>query len=43
MVAFHESGADVEVVDIATGDVTILDASDQEPAWYGNDTLIVDD
>ena len=43
MVAYHESSANVEVVDIATGDVTILDASSEEPAWYGNDTLIVDD
>ena len=33
----------VEVVDIATGAVTTLDASSEEPAWYGNDTLIVDD
>jgi len=41
MVAYHESSA-IGVVDIATRDVSILDASSEEPAWYGNDTLIVD-
>lgn len=39
----YGNGGDVEIVDIATGDVTTLDApSEPEPAWYGNDTLIVD-
>jgi Tol biopolymer transport system component len=42
MIAFGAS-TKVAVVDIATGDVTELDASSAaEPAWYGNDTLIVD-
>lgn len=31
-----------EIVDIATGEVTSFDVFSEEPAWYGNDTLIVD-
>lgn len=42
MVAYRESGLDVGIVNIATGEFTILNASSEEPAWYGNDTLIVD-
>ena len=43
MVAYGSCCPYVEVVDIATGAVTTLDASSEEPAWYGNDKLIVDD
>ncbi|HYJ61200.1 MAG TPA: hypothetical protein VE032_07030 [Actinomycetota bacterium] len=41
-VAYGNAG-DVEIVDVASGEVTSLDASGDGPAWYGNDTLIVDD
>jgi len=42
MVAYTNDG-EVEIVDVASGEVTTLDASttDEEVAWYGNDTLIV--
>src|SRR3954453_4995751 len=43
MVAYRESGLDVGIVNIATGEFTILNASSEEPAWYGNDTLTDDD
>jgi Tol biopolymer transport system component len=36
----HDTKA--EWIDIATGEVTTTDEFSEEPAWYGNDTLIVD-
>jgi Tol biopolymer transport system component len=40
-VAYGHDG-EVEIVDIATGEVTAFDEFADEPAWYGNDMLIVD-
>jgi Tol biopolymer transport system component len=42
MVAYGNEGR-AEIVEIATGDVTPIDALSEAPAWDGNDTLIVDD
>lgn len=37
----NESSREIEVVDIATREVTTTDASGEEPAWYDDGTLIV--
>jgi len=42
MVAYGNEGT-AEIVEIATGDVTALNALSEAPAWDGNSTLIVDD
>jgi Tol biopolymer transport system component len=41
-VAYSNAGM-AEIVDIATREVTAFDVLAEAPAWYGNDTLIVDD
>jgi len=41
-VAYGNDGK-TEIVEIATADVTAVDALSEAPAWDGNDTLIVDD
>ncbi len=41
MVAYGNGGK-AEIVHIASGDITAFDDPSEEPAWYGNGTLIVD-
>jgi WD40-like Beta Propeller Repeat len=42
MVAYGDGSGGIRVVDIATREITTLDAISEEAAWFDNETLIVD-